>query len=99
MAHEVGHNIGSQVFKHSFKVHIALVYFSLSNILPSLQTHPNLTPCCLSTALSLQNENTTVQEIPSRFILFPCLPPLSTSQLRTPSTTAIQLPDILGLDS
>ena len=54
-----------------------------------LRTHQNLTSCYLSTDLSLQTQNTALQQILSWFILF-SLPP-SPSQLQTPSTIAVWL--------
>ena len=62
---------------HSFSCTPSLEQIPASvatNIWPILRTHPKLTSSHISTALSLQSENTALYQILSWFILFP-LPP------------------------
>src|SRR6218665_2511848 len=62
------------------------------------ENHQNPTPCYLSTALSLQTENTAFQQILSLFILFSLLSsPVSTTNTIRHSRLPVCLPDPLDL--
>jgi len=66
------------------------------NIWPILRTHQNLTPCYLSTALSLANWKRCLQQIPS-------WPPIASFKISISNTNhhsrpTVCLPDSLALD-
>ena len=73
----------------------ASIAITISHILP---THQNLTPCYLSTALSLQTENTALPKNP--ILIPPLLPtslPVSTSNAIHHNRLTVCLPDSLDL--